>query len=166
MNKQKFSDTLTDRIIKCIITVHRTLGPGFLESVYRRAMMIELGKANLRAETESKVVIRYDGQEVGVHRLDILIEGQVIVELKTVECLSPSHYSQVRSYLKATGLKRALLVNFSKSTSAFRRVEAPKEFSPPLQLPTSPALTPSATSRACHGPADKPSKSLSRRAQK
>lgn len=123
MESKKYNDPLTDRIIKCIITVHRKLGPGYLESIYRRAMMIELRKAGLRADTEWEVTIRYEGQVVGVHRLDILIEGKVIVELKTVEQLSPSHYCQVRSYRKATGLKTGLLVNFSKSKSDFRRVD-------------------------------------------
>jgi len=91
MTPTEFEDSLTDKIIQCIITVHRTLGPGFLECVYRKALMIELRKASLRAETEREVVIPDDGQEVGVHRLDILVEDRVILELKTVECLDQSH---------------------------------------------------------------------------
>jgi GxxExxY protein len=86
--------------------------------------MIELRKASLQAETEHEVVITCDGQEVGIHRLDILVQGRVVLELKTVECLAPSHYAQVRAYLKATGLSVALLVNFSKSRSDFRRILA------------------------------------------
>ena len=121
---REISDVLTDRIIGCIITVHRKLGPGFLECVYRKALMIELRKAALQAKTEHEVKITYDGQVVGIHRLDILVENQVILELKTVDALAPEHYSQVRSYLKATDLKRALLVNFSKAVSDFRRIES------------------------------------------
>ena len=105
---------LTDRVVRSIIEVHKTLGPGFLESVYRKAFLIELRDNDLRAETGKEVPVGYKGREVGLHRLDILVEGQLIIELKTVEDLSKAHYAQVRSYLKATGLPVALLVNFSK----------------------------------------------------
>jgi len=118
-------DKLTEHIIQCVIQVHQTLGPGFLESVYRRAMLIELRKQGLATEVEKEVVVLYDGHEVGRHRLDLLVEGQVILELKTVEGLSKAHYAQVRSYLKATGLEIALLVNFAGERADFRRVEAP-----------------------------------------
>lgn len=104
--------------------MHRKLGPGFLEVIYRRSLLIELRKASLRADTEKEFRVFYDGKEVGLHRLDLLVEGQVIVELKTVEHLGKEHYAQVRAYLKATGLKKALLVNFSKEKSDFRRIEA------------------------------------------
>ncbi|MEW6619366.1 MAG: GxxExxY protein [bacterium] len=114
---------LTEIIIQCIIKTHQTLGPGFLESIYRRAMVIELTKQGLRVETEKEILIYYEGEEVEKHRLDILVESKVIVELKTVEELSKAHYAQVRSYLKATGVKVALLVNFAKEKADFRRVE-------------------------------------------
>ncbi|MGH7465935.1 MAG: GxxExxY protein [Longimicrobiales bacterium] len=116
-------DTLTGRVIRCIIHVHQTLGPGFLESVYRRALLIELRKQHLATEAEKEVVVYYDGQQVGRHRLDLLVEGQVILELKTVEALSKAHYAQVRSYLRATQLDLALLVNFADDRADFRRVE-------------------------------------------
>jgi GxxExxY protein len=118
------NEKFTERVIECIIHVHQTLGPGFLESVYRNALLIELRKQHFETESEKEVVVYYDGQEVGRHRLDILVEGSIIVELKTVEALSKAHYSQVRSYLKATGLELALLVNFSDSLADFRRIEA------------------------------------------
>jgi GxxExxY protein len=118
------SEKLTERVIECIIHVHQTLGPGFLESVYRNALLIELRKQHLETEYEKEIVVYYDGHEVGRHRLDILVEGRIIVELKTVEALSKAHYSQVRSYLKATGVELALLVNFSDSLADFRRIEA------------------------------------------
>jgi len=117
-------DRLTEAIIECIIKVHQTLGPGFLESVYRKALLIEMRKCNLGVQDEKEVIIYYDGEEVGRHRLDILVEGKVIVELKTVEELSKAHYAQVRSYLKATNLTVALLVNFAKEKADFRRIEA------------------------------------------
>ncbi len=114
---------LTERIIGCIITVHKTLGPGFLETIYRRAMAIELMKAGLRVESERDVVVLYDGQEVGRHRLDLVVEGEIGVELKAIEALSKAHYPQLRSYLKATGLHLGLLVNFSAPIADFRRVD-------------------------------------------
>jgi len=117
-------DKLTETIIQAIIKVHQTLGPGFLESIYRKTLLIELRSQSLRVETEKGVIIYYRDEEVGRHRLDLVVEDRVIVELKTVEELSKAHYAQVRSYLKATGLKLAILVNFAKEMADFRRIEA------------------------------------------
>jgi GxxExxY protein len=117
-------EELTGRVIQCIINVHQTLGPGFLENVYRRAMSIELCKHGLTSETEKRVVIYYDGEEVGRHCLDLLVENQLIVELKTVEALNRAHYAQVRSYLTATRLDVALLINFAGHRADFRRINA------------------------------------------
>jgi GxxExxY protein len=116
-------DKLTETIIECIIKVHQTLGPGFKESVYRNALLIELRKHDLSAETEKEVVIYYEGQEVGRHRLDIVVEKKAIIELKTVEDLSKAHYAQARSYLKATHLPVGILVNFASEKADFRRIE-------------------------------------------
>lgn len=118
------SDELTARVIQCIILVHQTLGPGFLESIYRNALRIELRRQNLATESEKLVVIYYDGYEVGRHRLDLLVERQLILELKTVQALGSAHYAQVRSYLKATNLHIALLINFAPHRADFRRIEA------------------------------------------
>jgi GxxExxY protein len=114
---------LTERIIQCIIRVHQILGPGFLEKIYQRALVIELGKQGLLTEVEKSVPVCYSGYEVGRHQLDLLVQGQVIVELKNVEALSKAHYAQVRSYLKATNLNVALLVNFSNQRADFRRIK-------------------------------------------
>jgi GxxExxY protein len=119
-------DKLTESIIECIIKVHQTLGPGFLESIYRKALLIELTRHGIKVETEKEVIINYEGEEVGRHRLDILAESKVVVELKTVEELSKAHYAQVRSYLRATGLGTGILVNFAKEKADYRRVEAGK----------------------------------------
>ena len=114
---------VTERVIGCVIRVHRTLGPGFLENVYRRALLIEFRKHDLRTAVEKEVVIYYDDLEVGRHRLDFLVEGSVIVEVKAAEGLCEAHYAQVRSYLKATRLRLALLVNFGTEWADFRRIE-------------------------------------------
>ena len=121
MNYQQ--DKLTETIIECIIQVHQTLGPGFLESIYRKSLLIELRKRDLTVETEKEVTIYYDGQEVGKHRLDLLVAESRIIELKTVEALSKAHDAQVRSYLKATSLSVAILVNFAVERADFRRIE-------------------------------------------
>lgn len=114
---------ITGSIIAGVMRVHGTLGPGFLESVYRRAMMIELCRRGLAVEAEKEVFINYEGHEVGRHRLDFLIERQVILEVKTVEQLNRAHYAQVRSYLRAAAVPCALLVNFSGYRADFRRIE-------------------------------------------
>lgn len=106
-----------------MLTVHHTLGPGFLESVYRRALLIELGIEGLNAESEKELTIRYNGVVVGLHRLDVLVEGCVIVELKAVEAIHRAHYDQLRSYLRAAGLRTGLLANFSGHKVDFRRVD-------------------------------------------
>jgi len=116
-------DEITERIINAIITVHRTLGPGFLESIYRNALMLESRKQGLEVEVEKEIAVCYDGVEVGRHRLDLVVDGQVVLELKTVEELGRAHYAQLRSYLKASGCKTGLLVNFAGDKADFRRVD-------------------------------------------
>ena len=115
-------DRLTEQIIGCILRVHWILGPGFLEDIYRRALMIELELSGIESSTENRIEVVYKDKEVGTHRLDILVEDQVVIELKAVEQLTASHYAQVRSYLRATGLHKGLLVNFSKQKVDFRRI--------------------------------------------
>jgi GxxExxY protein len=122
MNQYK-EEKLTAKIIQCIITVHKILGPGFLESIYRKSLMIELEKTGLKCETEKEIIICYENQKVGNHRLDILVENKIIIELKTVEELNKAHYAQIKSYLKGAGLEIGLLVNFSKEMADYRRVE-------------------------------------------
>jgi GxxExxY protein len=86
---------------------------------------MELRKADLHVDAEKEVVIRYEGQEVGRHRLDILVEDTVLVGLKAVADLAPAHYEQVRSYLRATNLEVALLINFGRERSDVRRIDLP-----------------------------------------
>lgn len=114
---------ITEQIIKAVIKVHRTLGPGFLESVYQNSLLIELESQGLRTEPEKEIVVTYEGRPVGNHRLDLVVEERIIVELKAVEDLSQAHYAQLRSYLKASRLETGLLINFAKEKADFRRVE-------------------------------------------
>ena len=106
------TEALVSRVIGYAITVHRELGPGFLESVYHRALCLELGLAGLEFESEKSVPISYRGRHVAVHRLDLVVAGRVIVETKSVERFDEAHVAQVLSYLKATGLRVGLLFNF------------------------------------------------------
>ena len=114
---------LTARIIQCIIKVHQILGPGFLESIYRNALVIELRNRGLYVEHEKEVRIYYFDQEIGKHRLDLLVEKQIIVELKNVDGLHAGNYAQLKSYLRATHCKVGLLVNFASPKAEFRRIE-------------------------------------------
>jgi GxxExxY protein len=116
-------DDLIYRTIGCMIEVHKELGPGFLESVYRRAIAVELQEQGIHFETEKKIELRYKKKRVGIHRLDLLVADELVVELKTVETLHKKHYAQVRSYLKATRKPIGLLVNFADFQLNARRVE-------------------------------------------
>ncbi len=115
-------EPLSHRIIEAAIKVHRELGPGFIESVYHRAMEVSLQQAGLSYDTEREVRICFAGVDVGCHRLDLVVEGQIIVELKAVKALEDIFFAKVRSYLKATGLHVGLLMNFNSPTLTVKRV--------------------------------------------
>ena len=106
-----------------MIAVHKELGPGFIEKVHRRSVEIELRYQAIRFESEREITLEYRGEKVGIHRLDLFVEGQLVVELKTVETLHKKHYAQLRSYLKAVGRPAGLLVNFADFQLDARRVE-------------------------------------------
>ena len=113
---------MSNQIIGAAIKVHKELGPGFLESIYEEALKVELSKNELDFASQMEVQIEYLGVPVGLHRLDLLVQNEVIVELKAVKELADIHFAQLRSYLKATGIKVGLLLNFSKPTFEVRRV--------------------------------------------
>lgn len=113
---------LTGKIISCAIEVHKKLGPGFLESIYQIALPMELVKQKLKVETQKAIKIFYEGKEIGQHRLDLVVEDQIVVELKTVKDFDESHIAQLISYLNATGLKVGLLFNFAKAVLKIKRV--------------------------------------------
>lgn len=116
------SDALTERIIGGIIRVHAALGPGFVESIYRKALTIDLTRAGLGVQPEKEVDIFYLDERVGWHRMDLVIENKVVLELKTVERLALVHYAQLRSCLKASKLEIGLLVNVAATRADYRRV--------------------------------------------
>lgn len=104
---------ITEKIIGCAIKVHKKLGPGLLESIYESAMLIELKRCSLDIERQKKLVIRYDGIEIGEHRIDILVEETVVIELKSVERFDPVFQAQLLGYLKLGGYPVGLLINFN-----------------------------------------------------
>src|SRR4030042_948023 len=115
-------EDLTDKIIGCAIEVHKKMGPGFLESIYENAFVIELHKQNLRIEKQREVVIKYDGVEVGRHRLDLIVNDTIVVELKAIRNIEDVHFAIVKSYLKALGKEHGLIINFSKKVVEVKRV--------------------------------------------
>jgi GxxExxY protein len=106
------AEDLMTRTIGCAIEVHRRLGPGFLESLYKRAMYIELGAQELPYERECPLVVDYRGIPLDGQRADLIVGGEIIVELKAVVRLDDVHRAQVISYLRAARLRGGLLINF------------------------------------------------------
>ncbi|HEY8751136.1 MAG TPA: GxxExxY protein [Tepidisphaeraceae bacterium] len=104
---------ITNAILGAAIEVHRTLGPGFPESVYGKALEIEFKARHIFFEAQCRVNVLYKGVLVGQGKMDFLVESKVIVEIKTVESFASIHTAQTVSYLRATGLRLALLINFN-----------------------------------------------------
>ena len=106
-------DRLVYAVIGAAIEVYRVLGPGFLEEVYKEALIIEFFRCEIPHVVEKGVIVNYKGHEVGKGRLDFLVANCLIVELKAVQSLAPIHEAQVLSYLKMTNYPLALLINFN-----------------------------------------------------
>ncbi len=115
-------EELTDRIIAGFYQVYNVLGWGFLESVYHRALMHELRKRGMSVESEAKINVYYDGQEVGSYFADLVVENAVIIELKAVEQFTPGHEAQLLNYLKSTSIEVGLLLNFGPKPQIKRKV--------------------------------------------
>jgi GxxExxY protein len=113
---------LTDKIIACFFAVYNTLGYGFLESVYLRAMVIELQKMGLQVQVEYPIRVYYAGQVVGEFFADLMVEGLVVVELKAVATLTIQHEAQLLNYLNATRHEVGLLLNFGHKPEIKRKV--------------------------------------------
>jgi GxxExxY protein len=106
-------DALAKAVIGAAIEVHSLLGAGFLESVYEQALAIELGLRGIPFQRQHAIALTYKNELVGEARLDFLIGGKLILELKAVDSIHPIHHAQVLNYLKATGLQLDLLMNFN-----------------------------------------------------
>jgi GxxExxY protein len=128
-------EELTEKIIGCAMKVHSALGPGFLESVYAKALAHELRKASLKVECEKLITVKYDGVVVGEFSADKLVEDRVMVEEKALQALVPAHEVQLVNYLTATGIEIGLLVNFGaqrlefkRKSRTYRERQPPKDF--------------------------------------
>ena len=113
---------ITESIIGSAMEVHRALGPGFLESIYKNALLHELRLRGLSPKTELEVQVVYRDRIVGTHRLDIVIEDRVIVELKAVSGLVQIHIAQTLSYMKAIGSEVGLVINFGEDSLVWKRL--------------------------------------------
>ena len=116
------NEALIERVIGAAIRVHTELGPGFLESLYEEALAIELRALGIQFERQKPVPIFYRAQPIGEHRVDLLVEQSVVVELKAISELEKVHFAVLRSYLKALGLSDGLLFNFAATRLTIKRV--------------------------------------------
>jgi GxxExxY protein len=119
--RPKLDDPITELIIGRAMRVHRTLGAGFVESVYRRALLLELVNAGVHAEEGKRIHVLYDGTVVGDFVADIAVADKVIIELKAVDALREEHHTQTVNYLAATGIDVGLLINFGCERLQFKR---------------------------------------------
>jgi GxxExxY protein len=114
-------EEFTFKIRACVYEVFRVLGSGFLEQVYQQALLHELEAQGLRAEAQRSLQVNYKGKLVGVYVADIVVEDRIILELKAAQSLTKAHEAQLLNYLKATGTRVGLLVNFTHPKAEIRR---------------------------------------------
>ncbi len=120
--KELGNELLIERVIGAAIRVHIKLGPGFLESLYEEALAIELRELGIEFQRQKPVPVFYRAQPIGEHRIDLLVESAVVLELKATATLEKVHFAILRSYLKALGLSDGLLFNFAATRLTTKRV--------------------------------------------
>lgn len=121
MSELIFKD-VTFQIIAAVIEVHKILGFGFLENVYEKALLKELTLRGLNAESQREIKVTYKNEEVGSYFADIVVNGEIILELKSVEHLTNIHKAQLLNYLKGTGSRLGFLINFGKEKAEYKRL--------------------------------------------
>jgi GxxExxY protein len=119
--KYKYSE-LTSTIIGCAITVHKTLGNGFQEVIYQRALEIEMSLSGLSFKREFEMPIFYRDQQIGTRRVDFLVDDVISVELKAITSIEAVHFAQAINYLEAYNLEIGLLINFGETSLNFKRL--------------------------------------------
>ncbi len=112
---------LSYKIVGLAMEVHSKLGYGFLEKVYENAMMVLLRREGIHAKQQAPITVYFDGEVVGDYYADILVEDKIILELKAIEKIADAHRAQTLNYLKATGLRLAILLNFGKEKLKYER---------------------------------------------
>lgn len=130
MEKEKIEDDLTYKIIGCAMKVHATLGNGFQEVIYQRALAIEMKKAALSFARELEMPIFYEEIEIGTRRVDFLVANEVLVELKALTGMEDVHLAQGLNYLVAYKLDKGLLINFGTKSLEVKRLRHPKNKMP------------------------------------
>lgn len=115
-------EEITKKIIGCGMQVHSTLGNGFQEVIYQRALAIEMGYAGLPFEREKEMAIHYRGEKNGTRRVDFFVDGKIMVELKALVALEDVHLAQAMNYLEAYNMEIGLLINFGAKSLQFKRV--------------------------------------------
>jgi len=123
---------ITEKIIGAAMRVHATLGNGFQEVIYQRALEIELEDSGLSVAREFCMSVYYKGRKIGERRVDFLIDEKISVELKAIIKLEPVHFAQARNYLEAYNLEVGLLLNFGSISLEFKRLENPKYKTNPI----------------------------------
>jgi GxxExxY protein len=113
---------LTQGVIGAAFEVHKQLGPGFLEKVYENALLFELTTRGINVTSQAEIPVSYKGRSVGNYIADLLVEARLIVEIKATSAIDPSHQAQLIHYLKATGLKVGLLLNFGSKSLQIKRL--------------------------------------------
>jgi GxxExxY protein len=126
INEQYKYSELTSKIIGCAMTVHKTLGNGFQEVIYQRALAIELELAGIRFQREFVMPVYYKENRIGTRRVDFLVEEIISVELKATTKLDDNHFAQGINYLEAYNLEIGLLINFGESSLIFKRLNNKK----------------------------------------
>ncbi len=122
MSKGYLYEDLTKKIIKCFYKVYDELGTGFLESVYEKSLMIELKELRLKAVSQKSLDVFYKKNLVGDFKADVIVDDKIIIEIKAIAKLTSQHEAQLINYLKATGIKLGLLVNFGDKLEFKRRI--------------------------------------------
>ena len=125
MTDFKFKD-ITERIIGAAMKVHSTLGNGFPENIYQRAMVLQMEEDCLQFESECNMTVYYLNKPIGFRRVDFFVEGKICVELKALSDLEPVNFTQTRNYLEAFNMEVGLLINFGATSLQFRRLTNPK----------------------------------------
>ena len=113
---------LSYEIMSAVFEVHNVLGSGFLEKVYENALVKELGIRGVSVDTQKEITVSYKGDSVGSYYADLLVDGKIIIELKSVDKLTSLHEAQLINYLKATGLKLGYLINMGAKSVEYKRL--------------------------------------------
>lgn len=129
MSELKYNE-ITEKIIGAAMKVHRTLGNGFQEVIYQRALEIELQEADVNFAREVSMPVYHKGRPISERRVDFLIDNKISVELKAINTLEPVHFAQARNYLEAYHIEIGLLINFGSISLQFKRLQNPKYSSP------------------------------------